>query len=116
MPKSALFSSVSASKKKGWPKSTASSNTSGGGVKEFNKLDASIIALKRKAEVCNEKALYGDAIPAAQHMLDLLDDYEQHHDDYHDGSIREPADEERPFYIDFYRGKAYAYLAVPAKK
>ena len=83
-----------------------------GGVKEFNKLDASIIALKRKAEVCNEKALYGDAIPAAQHMLDLLDDYEQHPGDYHDGSIREPADDERPFYIDFYRGKAYAYLAV----
>ena len=45
-------------------------------------------------------------------MLDLLDDYELNPDDYHDGSLREPAEDERPFYIEFYRGKAYAYLAV----
>ncbi len=80
------------------------------GQRKFNELDASIIALKRKAEICSELGLYGDVIPAAQHILDLLDDYEQHPDDYHDGSIREPNDD-RPGYIDFYRGKAYAYLA-----
>ena len=82
------------------------------GKRKFNELDASIIALKRKAEVCNEFGLYDEMIPAAQHMLELLDDYEQHPADYHDGSVREPSDEERPFYIDFYRGKAYCYLAI----
>ena len=82
------------------------------GKRKFNEFDASIIALKRKAEICIEKRLYADVIPAAQHMLDHLDDYEQHPADYHDGNVREPSDDERPTYIDFYRGKAYAYLAA----
>jgi AraC-like DNA-binding protein len=82
------------------------------GKRKFNELDASIIALKRKAEICNEIALYDDMIPPAQRMLELLDDYEQHPDEFLDNSIREPDDEERPRYIDFYRGKAYAYMAV----
>ena len=77
----------------------------------FNEFDALIIALKRKAEICNEKGLYHEVVPVAQRMLDLLDDYEQHPDDFHDGSFREPSKTERPEYIDFYRGKAYAYLA-----
>ena len=50
-------------------------------------------------------------IPAAQRMLDLLDDYEKHPADYHDSSIREPDDDDRPDYIEFYRGKAYSYMA-----
>lgn len=49
--------------------------------------------------------------PTAQRMLDLLADYEKHPSDYHDGSIREPDEEERHEYIEFYRGKAYAYMA-----
>ena len=83
----------------------------GGGVTKFNELDALIIVLKRKVEICNEIWLYGDMIPAAQRMLDLLDDYEKHPADYHDGSIREPDDDDRPDYIEFYRGKAYSYMA-----
>ena len=82
------------------------------GKRKFNELDASIIALKRKTEICNELGLYDEMISAAQHMIDLLSDYEQHPTDYHDNSIREPSDEDRPFYIDFYRGKAYYYLAT----
>lgn len=77
----------------------------------FNKLDALIIVLKRKVEICNEIGLYGDMIFAAQRMLDLLDDYEKHPADYHDGSIREPDDDDRLDYIEFYRGKAYSYMA-----
>ena len=50
-------------------------------------------------------------MPAAQRMLDLLADYEKHPVNYHDGSIREPDDDDRPDYIEFYRGKAYAYMA-----
>ena len=83
----------------------------GGGVTIFNELDALIIVLKRKVEICNEIGLYGEMIPAAQRMLDILDDYEKHPADYHDGSIREPDDDDRPDYIEFYRGKAYSYMA-----
>jgi len=82
------------------------------GNRKFNEMDALIIALKRKAEVCIEKTRYADVIPAAQHMLGLLDDYEQHPSDFHDGTVREPSETECPEYIDFYRGKAYGYLAA----
>ena len=44
-------------------------------------------------------------------MVERLADYEQHPDDYRDGSYREPADEDRSGYIDFYRNRAYGYLA-----
>ena len=83
----------------------------GGGVTRFNELDALIIVLKRKVEICNEIGLYGEMIPAAQRMLDLLNDYEKQPTDYHDGSVREPDDDDRPDYIEFYRGKAYSYMA-----
>ena len=79
--------------------------------KTFNNLDATIIALKRKVEACFEMELYDTVIPTAQRMLDLLSDYEQHPADFHDGYYREPSDEKRPQYIDFYRGKAYGYMA-----
>ena len=81
-----------------------------GGIK-FNELDALIIVLKRKVEICNEIGLYDKMIPAAQRMLDILDNYEKNPSDYHDGSIREPDDDDRLDYIEFYRGKAYAYMA-----
>ena len=79
--------------------------------KSFNNLDASIIALKRKVEVCFDRDLFNEVIPIAQRMLDLLSDFEQHPDEYHDGNYREPSEEKRSNYIDFYRGKAYGYMA-----
>lgn len=79
--------------------------------KSFSNLDATIIALKRKVEACFEMELYDEAIPTAQRMLELLGDYEQHPAEFHDGHYREPSDEKRPNYIDFYRGKAYSYMA-----
>lgn len=79
--------------------------------KSFNNLDATIIALKRKVEACFEMELFDEAIPTSQRMLELLSDYEQHPADFHDGHYREPSDEKRPQYIDFYRGKAYGYMA-----
>ena len=81
-------------------------------AKTFNNLDASIIAMKRKEEACRVEGQYSEMIPTAQSMLDLLNDYEQHPADFHDGSPREPSDEKRPQYIDFYRGKAYGYMAI----
>ena len=77
----------------------------------FNELDASMIALKRKVGLLNETGRHADIISVAQSMVDRLADYEQHPADYHDGNYREPADEDRPGYIDFYRNRAYGYLA-----
>lgn len=81
------------------------------GKRKFNELDASLIALKRKVGVLNEAGRHADIIPVAQSMVERLADYEQHPDDYRDGSYREPADEDRSGYIDFYRNRAYGYLA-----
>ena len=82
-----------------------------GGKRKFNELDASLIALKRKVGVLSETGHHTDIIPVAQSMLERLADYEQHPDDYRDGSYREPADEDRAGYIDFYRNRANGYLA-----
>lgn len=79
--------------------------------KSFNNLDASIIALKRKVEACFDTERFDAAIPIAQRMLELLADYEQQPEAFHDGNYREPSEEKRPQYIDFYRGKAYGYMA-----
>ena len=81
------------------------------GKRKFNELDASLIALKRKVGVLMETGHHADVIPVARNMVDRLADYEQHPTDYHDGSYREPAEEDRAGYIEFYRNQAYGYLA-----
>lgn len=86
------------------------------GKRKFNEMDAMIIALKRKAEICIEKERFADVIPVARHMLDLLDDFEHHAESFHDGTVREPSEDDRPEYIDFYRGKAYGYLSAAYAK
>ena len=106
--------------------------------RKWEEMDACIIALRRKIEVLNsltpnsspkERGVYspsadksdhspllgrgagGEVIAAAQQILDLLADYEQHPDEFHDGSYREMTEEQRPGYIEFYRAKAYMYMA-----
>ena len=103
-------------------------------VRRFNELDAWLIAAKRKITVLKEKIqtppltppLDGRGVPAGRAdafgsgeqiialchaIIDRLADYEQHPDDYHDGTYREPSDEDRQGYIDFYRAQAYGYMA-----
>ena len=77
----------------------------------FNELDAWTIAAKRKITVLKEAGLTEQIIPVAHDIIDRLTDYEQHPDDYHDGTYREPSDEDRQGYIDFYRAQAYGYMA-----
>ena len=43
-------------------------------------------------------------------FLQILADYEQHPDDFHDGTYREPPVNMRPVYIDFYRAQAYMFM------
>ena len=80
-------------------------------VRRFNELDAWLIAAKRKITVLKEINGQTDIIPIANRIIDRLADYEQYPDDYHDGTYREPSDEDRQGYIDFYRAQAYGYMA-----
>ena len=81
------------------------------GIRQFNELDAVIIALKRKISVLNDLKRYAEIIPVAQHIIDRLNDYAQNPQDYHDGSYREPTEENRAGYIDFYRAQSLAFIA-----
>ncbi len=78
-------------------------------VRRFNEMDATIIAMKRKIGVIRD---YKQIEATAQQMLQRLEDYEMNPDQFHDGTIREPSDEERPGYIAFYRAQAWIFMAA----
>lgn len=80
-------------------------------TRKFNEMDACIIALRRKVDVLQQCGMFDKIIPVAKKIIDKLDDYEQHPDDYHDGTFREPDADKLSDYCGFYRVKAYAYLA-----
>ncbi|MBR4837009.1 MAG: hypothetical protein IK004_01040 [Bacteroidales bacterium] len=80
-------------------------------TRKFNEMDACIIALRRKVDVLSELGRYEEIIPIAQKIIEKTIDYEQHPDEYSDGSFREPSAANVPDYCDFYRVKAFAYLA-----
>lgn len=80
----------------------------------IDRMDAFIIAVKRKITVLNDQGRHGEIIPLAQRILDRLDHYEQHAKDYAEDSYRlswsdKPADRDR--YIDFSRAQANGFLA-----
>lgn len=76
----------------------------------FNELDALIVALKRKIVQLGSHNKYAETLPLTRLIDERLDDYEQHPDRYHDGTSREPKnDEKRADYIRFYRSQAQNY-------
>ena len=80
----------------------------------IDRMDAFIIAVKRKINVLNDQGRYGEVVPLAQRILDRFDHYEQHAKDYAEDSYRlswsdKPADRDR--YIDFSRAQANGFLA-----
>ncbi len=82
------------------------------GQRHFNEMDACIIALKRKISVLKKYDRPAEVIPVAQRIVEKLDDYRQHPDEYADGSYRMPTtDEERSDYCDYYTAQAYSFLA-----
>ena len=81
------------------------------GTRKFNETDACIIALKRKINVLQEQECYAEVIAPAKLIVERLNDYEQHPDDYHDGTYREPVAADVPGYCGFYRSQAYGFLA-----
>ena len=80
----------------------------------IDRMDAFIIAVKRKITVLNGQGRYAEVIPLAQRILDRLEHYEQHASAYAEDSYRlswsdSPADRDR--YIDFSRAQANGFLA-----
>ena len=80
----------------------------------IDRMDAFIIAVKRKITVLNDQGRYAAVIPLAQRILDRLEHYEQHASAYAEDSYRlswsdSPADRDR--YIDFSRAQANGFLA-----
>ena len=82
-----------------------------GGQRKFNEMDASIIALRRKITVLNNCGRYDEIPDVGQTIIDLLADFEQHPDEFHDGTYREPPEHLRAGYIDFYRSQDYSNMA-----
>ena len=80
-------------------------------VRKFNELDAWTIAAKRKVTVLKEAGHPEQVIPVTSDIIDRLTDYEMHPDVFRDGTYREPSDDDRQGYIDFYRAQAYGFLA-----
>ena len=79
-----------------------------------DRMDAFIIAVKRKISALNDQGRYDEVIPLAQRILERLDHYEQHAEDYAEDSYRlswsdNPSDRDR--YIDFSRAQANGFLA-----
>ena len=92
--------------------------------RRFAELDACIIAMKRKltalsllpditmpGDSLTVEQRHQDIIRLAERFIAMLDDYEQHPQDYADGSDRQPDGDEVADYCDFYRSQAYVFLA-----
>ena len=86
------------------------------GHRHYTEMNLALLALKRKADVSAETGRYQETTDAAQQMLGMLDDFEQHPADYYDqgNTYSGITVEERPRYIDFYRSRAYSFLALAA--
>ena len=80
----------------------------------IDRMDAFIIAVKRKINALNDLGHYAEVIPLAQHILDRLDHYEQHTKEYAEDSYRlswsdHPNDRDR--YLDFSRAQTWGFMA-----
>jgi len=80
----------------------------------IDRMDAFIVAVKRKINALNELGRHDEIITLGQRILDRLDHYEQHAKDYTEDSYRlswsdNPSDRDR--YMDFSRAQANGFIA-----
>ena len=80
----------------------------------IDRMDAFIVAVKRKINALNDLQRYEEVITLGQRILDRLDHYEQHANDYAEDSYRlswsdNPNDRDR--YLDFSRAQAWGFMA-----
>ena len=81
----------------------------------IDRMDAFIVAVKRKINALNAQRRYEEVIPLAQRILDRLDHFESHIKDYAEDSYRlswsdHPNDRDR--YLDFSRAQAWGFMAI----
>lgn len=81
----------------------------------IDRMDAFIVACKRKINALNELQRFDEVILTGQRVLDRLDHYEQHARDYAEDSYRlswsdNPSDRER--YLDFSRAQTWGFMAT----
>ena len=84
------------------------------GPGSIDRMDAFIVAVKRKINALNDLHRFAEIIPLGQRILDRLDHYEQHAKEYKEDSYRlswsdNPNDRDR--YLDFSRAQAWGFLA-----
>ncbi|MBR4138133.1 MAG: AraC family transcriptional regulator, partial [Bacteroidales bacterium] len=80
--------------------------------RHFNEMDACIIALKRKINVLEILGRSENIIPPAKRIIEKIDDYREHRDEYADDSYRlPPSDEQFYRYCSFYTAQANCFLA-----
>ena len=81
----------------------------------IDRMDAFIVAVKRKINALNAQRRYEEFIPLAQRILDRLDHFESHIKDYAEDSYRlawndNPSERDR--YLDFSRAQAWGFMAI----
>lgn len=82
------------------------------GIGSVNRLDASIIAMRRKINVLINNDRHSEVIPIAHHIKAKLDHYENNYSQYANDSYRLlPDSADRARYIEFTRTIVYSYLA-----
>ena len=83
------------------------------GAPSVDRMDAGIVARKRRITVLDKAGRYLDIISDAQAILDKLDDYQSRPSAYAEDSFRLPPDgQAHSRYCDFYRAQAHSYLAT----
>lgn len=83
------------------------------GSPSVDRMDAGIVARKRRITVLDKAGRYLDIISDAQAILDKLDDYQSRPSAYAEDSFRLPPDgQAHTRYCDFYRAQAHSYLAT----
>ena len=81
----------------------------------IDRMDAYIVAVKRKINALNALRRYEEVIPLGQRILDRLDHFESHIKDYAEDSYRlswKDNPSERDRYLDFSRAQAWGFMAI----
>ena len=82
------------------------------GSPSVDRMDAGIVARKRKIAVLNEDGNFNAVIPEAEAIIRKLEDYERRPEAYAEDSFRlPPIGEDRVRYCQFYKAQAWGFLA-----
>ena len=82
------------------------------GAPSVDRMDAGIVARKRKIAVLNEDGNFHAVIPEADAIIRKLEDYERRPEVYAEDSFRlPPIGEDRVRYCQFYKAQAWGFLA-----